>query len=174
MASSALSKICLLSFCLALTFFIVSCDENEADRDLENSSVNTPGYVADSTTTTALAILPESGTIRDITRSYRIQFKAIGGTPPYTWTSSNRDLGSINGNGLYTSKPLITGVNVIIVTDARGKADTAEVTQEVEAASGTNLNNNTSGNTTNSLSGATIHPRRSVSPGDHEPLTSPT
>lgn len=47
-----------------------------------------------------------------------VQFTASGGTPPYTWTSSDTTIGTIDGSGLFTAVGY--GSTNITATDSKG------------------------------------------------------
>jgi hypothetical protein len=54
------------------------------------------------------------------------QFTAYQGTAPYTWTSSDTTVGTIDATGLFTGKAL--GTSIITATDADGYTGTATIT----------------------------------------------
>lgn len=77
---------------------------------------------------TDLSIIPDD-LVFDTEEQYTIQFQASGGSPPYQWFVSSSDLGDIERNtGKYTTKNIITGVNIITVRDSGGLVATARVT----------------------------------------------
>ena len=69
-------------------------------------------------TTFEVRIISITGSIFTIGAGDSLQLSADGGVGPYTWSTSNTSLASIDSNGLLTSKPSAFGGILVTATDA--------------------------------------------------------
>ena len=81
-------------------------------------------------------ILPTSVTIDFPQTGQTIQFRVVGGTPPYgAWSASIPALGTIDQSGIYTVASSVNqGVNTVSILDSAGAVATAQVTHQIEQA----------------------------------------
>jgi hypothetical protein len=76
--------------------------------------------------TSIFNILPKNSIV---TKGDELTFSPYGGTPPYTWTSSNVNIGTIGLNtGIYTAIGTENGTMTITAVDAVGNTTIASVT----------------------------------------------
>lgn len=105
------------SLCACALMFVGSaCEEND-DED-ENQEVSIP------------VITPNSVQL-PATNENDVVFTVTGGTPDYSWTVLNPDLGSLteaNTTAIYKSKA-VAGQNIITVMDANSNGVSATITQ---------------------------------------------
>lgn len=99
------------------TVVVVDQNGSSASVNVNQTSVAVP----------ELKITPGSGEL-STDKAYELKFQATGGAPPYSWSVSSTSLGTINGSGLYTSKP-VPGNNTVVVVDQNGSSASANVNQ---------------------------------------------
>lgn len=94
--------------------------------DSRNASVRAT-VTQTSEATSTLRISPSSSDV-PVDRQYQVQFQVSGGVPPYAWSVSQSTLGTIDGDGLYTSRT-ISGANTVFVRDGNGSLASALINQ---------------------------------------------
>ena len=133
--------LCALKLALAVTGLVVGwtgCEDEDSPNtsELDNWFAAHP-YVSDPRSSTAvrdITVSPASATITFA--GQKINYRAVGGKPPYTWAVSSPSRGTISAlsstyEAIYTV--ILVDNNDIIVYDSRGQAGVATVIGESSA-----------------------------------------